>query len=160
MKSNIIVYVACTLLIACNDKAQETKVAETTQQQPEIASNTQTSQASQDGISGYWKLKLETYDDNGNKIPDEAERKKGIQNRYLLRFNTDGSCQIQEAYKGRYEVKTESNKKMLYVYRNRIVGEEEKDPPPDVYHIVSLSKNEMVLLENEGNLVFWIFERA
>jgi hypothetical protein len=63
-------------------------------------------------------------------------------------------------YKGRYEVKTEGDKKMLYVYRNRIVGAEEKDPPPDIYRITSMSKNELVLLEDIGNRAFWIFERV
>ena len=160
MRYNLIVCVAYVVLTTCNDKAKQTKATETRQQQPEIASNTQTNQTSEDGITGYWKLKLEAYDDNSNKILDEAERKKGIQNRYLFRFNVDGSCQIQEVYKGRYEVKTESNKKMLYVYRNRIVGEEEKDPPPDVYRIISLNKKELVLLEDLGNLAFWVFERV
>lgn len=160
MNSNLIACVACALMVACNNNTQETKVAETPLQQTEIGSIAQTSQASEDGIVGYWKLKLEAYDDNGNKILDEAERKKGIQNRYLYRFNADGSCQIQEVYKGRYEVKTESNKKMLYVSRNRIVGEEEKDPIPDVYRIISLSKNELVLLENVGDFTFWVFERV
>lgn len=160
MKSNLIICLAFALLIACKNKSQGTKVTETSQQKPEIAANTQTSQGSEDGITGTWKLKLEAYDDNSNKVLDEAERKKGFQNRYLFRFNADGSCQIQEIYKGRYEVKTESNKKMLYVYRNRIVGEEEKDPPPDVYSIISLNRNELVLLEDLGNLAFWVFERV
>ena len=160
MKSNLIICLACSLLTACNNKAQETKVAKPLQQQPEMLSNTQTSQAAPGDITGYWKLKLEAYDDNGNKILDEAERKKGFQNRYLFRFNADGSCGIQEFYKGRYEVKTESGNKMLYVYRNKIEGQEKKDPPPDVYRIISLSKNELVLLEDLGNLAFWVFERA
>lgn len=160
MKYNLTICLAFALLIACKNKSQESKVAETSQQQPEIAANTQPSQSSEDGITGTWKLKLEAYDDNKNKILDEAERKKGFRNNYLFRFNADGSCKIQEFYKGHYEVKTESNKKMLYVYRDRIVGEEEKDPPPDVYRIISLSKNELVLLEDLGNLAFWVFERA
>ena len=49
---------------------------------------------------------------------------------------------------------------MLYVFRNRIIGEEDEDPPPDVYRIISMSKNEMVLLERVNDLVFWVFERA
>jgi len=113
-----------------------------------------------DNISGFWKLKLEAYDDNGNKVLDEAERKKGFKNRYTFRFNPDGSCKIQEAYSGRYEVKSEGSKKVLYVYRKRVVGEEEKDPPPDIYLITSMDKNELVLLEREGNLTFWVFERG
>lgn len=160
MKSGLIYSVAWILLVACNNNAQETKVAEAPKQQPESASNIQAAQASGDGITGYWKLKLEAYDDNSNKILDESERKKGIQNRYLFRFNADGSCQIQEVYKGRYEVKTEGDNKMLYVYRNRIAGEEEKDPPPDVYRIISLSKNELILLEGLGNLTLWVFEKV
>jgi hypothetical protein len=151
---------AFALLISCNNNkaAQETTDAET-KQQPEAALPTQTSQPSGDGIVGNWKLTLEAYDDNSNKTLDEAERKKGIKNNYAFRFNSDGSCQIQQVYKGHYEVKTEGDKKMLYVYRNRVVGEEEKDPPPDVYHIISMNKIELVLLEQEGNLTFWIFEK-
>lgn len=160
MKSNIIVCIACALLIACSNNAQENKVAETPQQQPEIASNTQASRASEDGIVGFWKLTLEAYDDNGNKILDEEERKKGIKNQYTYRFNSDGSCKIQEFYKGRYEEKTEKGNKMLYVFRNRVVGEEDKDPLPDVYRIISMSKNQLVLLEDMGNLAFWVFERV
>lgn len=119
-----------------------------------------TNQSPEEGITGYWKLKLEAYDNNSNKILDEDERKKGIQNRYSFRFNADGSCQIVDAYKGHYEVKTESKNKMLYVYRNKVAGQEEKDPPPDVYRIISISQTELVLLENEGNLTFWVFQRV
>jgi hypothetical protein len=56
-------------------------------------------------------------------------------------------------------VKTEGSNKMLYVYRNKVEGQEKSDPPPDVYRIISMSKSELVLLENEGNLTFWVFER-
>lgn len=151
---------ACVLLISCNNnQAPETKLAETAAQ-PEVAANTATNQSSGDGIAGYWKLTLEAYDENSNKILDEAERKKGIKNKYTFRFNADGSCKIQESFPGRYEVKTEGGKKVLYVYRNRVVGEEDKDPVPDVYLITSMSKNEMVLLEKMGDLTFWVFERA
>lgn len=161
MKSNLIICLACAMLIACNNHkaAQENKVTEP-KQQAEIASNMQTVQSSGDGIVGYWKLKLEAYDDDGNKVLDEAERKKGIKNNYTYRFKSDGSCEIQGIYKGRYEEKTEAGKKMLYVYRNRVVGEEDDDPPPDVYRIISMSKSELVLLEDLGNLAFWVFERA
>lgn len=112
-----------------------------------------------DGVVGTWQLSLEAYDDNNNKKLDEEEKKKGIQNRYALRFNADGSCQIMNMYKGRYERKTENGKDMLSVYRNRIPQEEEKDPPPDVYQIISLNKAEMTLLEAIGDHVFWVFKR-
>jgi hypothetical protein len=151
---------ACALFIAGNSyNAQQTIVAET-MQQPGVASSIRTNQTSADDIIGFWKLKLEAYDDNSNKILDEAERKKGIKNNYSFRFNADGSCKIVESFKGRYEVKTESGNKMLYVYRNRVEAEEKQDPPPDVYRVTSMSRNELVLLENEGNLTFWVFERV
>jgi len=159
MKPHFILSIACPLFITGNSyHAQQTIVAET-MQQPDVTSSTRINQTSADDIIGFWKLKLEAYDDNSNKILDEAERKKGIKNNYSFRFNADGSCKIVESFKGRYEIKTESGNKMLYVYRNRVAGEEKQDPPPDVYRITSMSKNELVLLENEGNLTFWVFER-
>ncbi|HEX7846340.1 MAG TPA: lipocalin family protein [Chitinophagaceae bacterium] len=161
MKPHFAISIACALLIACNNNkaAQETPAGEP-QKQQEVASTSEANQPAGDGIAGLWKLKLETYDDNGNKVLDEAERKKGFKNNYTFRFNADGSCQIQGTFKGRYEEKTENGNKMLYVYRNRVVGEEDKDPAPDVYRIISMSKTELVLLEREGNLTFWVFERA
>ena len=57
-------------------------------------------------------------------------------------------------------MKTESGSKILYVHRNRVVGEEDKDPAPDVYRIIAESKNQLVLLNKVGDLVFWVFERA
>lgn len=159
MKHHFIIYMGCALLAACNNnKAQEPKIAKTPQQ-AEVASKTPTTQSSGEGITGYWKLKLEAYDDNHNKTLDEDERKKGFQNRYSYRFNADGSCLIVGVYKGHYEVKTENGNKMLYVYRNPVVGQEKEDPPPDVYHIISMSKNELLLLDDLANLTFWSFER-
>ena len=141
-----------------NNMDQAITVAKTTLQ-PKTTTKIKMSHAPVDDITGFWKLKLEAYDNNANKILDDDERKQGIKNNYSFRFNTDGSCKIVEAYKGRYEIKTESSKKMLYVYRNKVEGQEKKDPPPDVYHIISMSKNELVLLEDEGDLTFWVFEK-
>jgi len=160
MKPYLIVVIVCSLSIACYCKAAPPIKVEGTGAQPEVLSKSETIQASGEDITGYWKLKLEAYDDNRNKTLDEAERKKGFKNRYSFRFNADGSCQIVETYKGRYEVKTESGNKMLYVYRRRVQGVEDQDPPPDVYRIISINKNELVLLEDLGNLAFWVFERA
>ena len=53
-----------------------------------------------------------------------------------------------------------SKSKILYVYRKRVEGEEDKDPVPDVYRIPSMNKDQLVLLERESNLTFWVFERA
>ena len=161
MKSNLIFCIAFTLLIACSsNKAAEETTAAKPEKKSEAVSSAEETQPSGDGIVGYWKLTLEAYDDNGNKVLDDDERKKGIKNRYTYRFNADGSCQIQDFYKGHYEEKTENGNKMLYVYRNRVVGEEDKDPAPDVYRIISINKNQLVLLEREGNLTVWVFERA
>ena len=99
MKSHFILSIACPLFIAGNSyNAQQTIVAET-MQQPEVTSGTRTNQTSADDIIGFWKLKLEAYDDNSNKILDDAERKKGIKNNYSFRFNADGSCKIVESFK-------------------------------------------------------------
>ncbi|HJS54340.1 MAG TPA: hypothetical protein VJ765_07345, partial [Chitinophagaceae bacterium] len=43
-------------------------------------------------LVGTWKLRLEVFDDNSNRIPDEEEMKKGYGNNYLLQLNADGSC--------------------------------------------------------------------
>jgi len=150
MKANFLMTIVASLLIA---------PAPEPSQQPGVASSLRANQTFADDIVGFWKLKLEAYDDNSNKVLDEAERKKGIKNNYSFRFNADGSCKIVESFKGRYEVKTERDNKMLYVFRNRVEGQEKQDPPPDVYLVTSMSKNELVLLENEGNLTFWVFER-
>ena len=139
--------------------ATETKTDQAKETSPSKQETNQTT-SSGDGITGYWKLYLEAYDDNGNRKLDEEERKKGIQNHYTFRFNADGSCQIMDTFKGRYEMKTENNRKLLKVYRNRIVEEEEKDPPPDVYEIISMANNELTLLETLGDHTFWVFKRA
>lgn len=160
MKTYLAILCAFVSLISCNNSnTAESKIADP-QKQTEVASNPASGESSGEGIAGYWKLTLEAYDENGNKVLDDAERKKGIKNNYSFRFNADGSCRIQETFKGSYEVKTEGGKKMLYVHRERVVGEEDKDPVPDVYQIISMNKTEMVLLENIGDLTFWVFGRA
>ena len=161
MTTEAVFCIAFTIFIARDgNKACEETTKSKPEQKSEVASKKETSQLSGEGIVGYWKLTLEAYDNNENKILDEDERKKGIKNKYTYRFNADGSCLIQETFKGRYEEKTERGKKMLYVYRNRVAGEEDEDPVPDVYRIISMSKTQLVLLEQEGNLTFWVFERS
>ena len=110
-----------------------------------------------EGIVGNWELRLEVFDDNGNRIPDEAELKRGSSNFYRFQFNADGSCRIQGSLTGRYERKTENGLDKLYVYRKRIEGVEDKDPLPDEYLVTSLKKDELVLqLKSE---IFWFFKR-
>jgi hypothetical protein len=150
-------------LIGCSNNSTVKSATETSKEETNSTSASTASTSSNspqgDGLVGYWKLSLEAYDDNNNGKLDDEERKKGIQNRYSFRFNADGSCQIMDMFKGRYERKTEKGKDVLSVYRNRIPQEEEKDPPPDVYIISSIAKDKMILLETMGNHVFWEFSR-
>ena len=161
MKPILIFLFAFGSQIACSsNNAAEAEKVSVQEQKSTKASTMGITQIPSDDIVGYWKLSLEAYDENENKILDEDERKKGIKNKYTYRFNADGSCQIQETFRGTYKEKTEKGHKMLYVYRNRVVGEEDRDPVPDVYRIISMSKTQLVLLEQEGNLTFWVFERS
>ena len=119
----------------------------------------------EDGIIGDWALQLETYDDNGNHLLDEAERKKAFSNHYFYRFNADGSClispfavkQIQSAFKGRYDVTEKNGKKIITTYWDETDQKGQKEAQ---YSITSVNKNELVLLETTGNHTFWIFKRA
>ena len=161
MKSGIVYYPLLIILIACSNNSNNEPTSSLTATESENAASQATSSNEHqgNGIVGKWDLALEAYDDNSNRKLDDEERKKGIKNRYSFRFNADGTCQIREVYKGRYELKTENNRKLLKVYRNRIPQEEETDPPPDVFEITSMSNNEMVLLETLGDHTFWIFKR-
>ena len=142
----------------------------TTTNEKQIASNSSsekkeepknTSTPSGDDIVGTWKLRLEVFDDNGNRVPDEEEMKKGYGNNYSLQLNADGTCRIQQIFTGRYEKKVEEGRNMLYVYRKKVEGEEDKDPIPDVFQITSVKKDELVLqiiMAGEPSS-FWFFKR-
>ena len=163
MKLYIILVFACTasFLFACSNNNTTKETAKEENSAPAATTAAAESKpTSGDGITGNWKLSLEAYDDNSNGKLDDEERSKGIQNRYSFRFNDDGTCQIMNLYKGRYEVKEENGKKVLSVYRQRIEAEEDKDPAPDVYRIISLGNDELVLLETIGNHTFWVFKRS
>ena len=109
-----------------------------------------------DGIVGGWNLVLEAYDDViDNNILDEEERKKGKVNKYNYRFKADGKCTIQKAYNGEYEIQDYNGKKMLTIY----LYDEGKKTFDSKYYINSVDRNELVLLEEGGSLVFWVFKR-
>jgi hypothetical protein len=112
-------------------------------------------------LVGKWKLSLEVPDTNENKVPDEDEVKKGFPNNYQLQLNADGSCRIQQVHTGRYETIKEKGDDMLKVYRKRIEAEEDTDPLPDIYRIVSVKKEELVLQVIDGGMPssFWFFKR-
>lgn len=118
--------------------------------------------APDEDIVGIWKLNLDCFDHNGNRVLDDDELKKGIPNNYILQLNADGTCKLQQVFSGRYEIKTENGRKMLRVYRKKVEGEEDKDPLPDVYEIKSVKKDELILLviDAMGPTSFWIFKRV
>lgn len=162
MKPNPIFLIACALLIACNNnKIAQESTATKTELQPEVASNAETNQTSGDGIVGNWKLRLEVFDDNGNRVPDEEEMKKGYDKNYALQLNADGSCRMQQMFMGRYEKVTENGREMLKVYRKKMEGDE-GEPAPDIYQITSVKKDELVLqiiIAGEPSS-FWFFKRT
>jgi hypothetical protein len=117
------------------------------------------------GIIGDWKLVLETYDNNHNHALDDDERKKGFANHYFYRFSSNGSClisavvtnQVQSAFKGHYEIKDENGRKKLTTYWDEA---EQKGQREAQYTIISVNKDELVLLESVGDHTFWIFKRV
>jgi hypothetical protein len=64
-------------------------------------------------------------------------------------------------FTGRYEKKTENGRPMLYVYRKSVEKEEDKDPPPDIFQVTSLKKDELVLqiITLGEPSSFWFFNR-
>jgi hypothetical protein len=120
---------------------------------------------SADDLIGDWKLSLETYDDNHNKKLDEDERKKGFSNHYFYRFSGDGSCiispfvtnQLKNGFKGHYVVNEKNGKKILTTYWDET---EQKGHREAQYTVVSVNKEELVLLETTGDYTFWIFKRV
>ena len=118
-----------------------------------------------DDLVGDWKLSLETYDDNHNKKLDDAERQKGFSNHYFYRFSADGSCiispfannQLKSGFKGHYVVSEKNGKKIITTYWDEA---EQKGQQEAQYTIVSVNKDELVLLETTGDHTFWIFKRA
>ena len=106
-------------------------------------------------IVGKWALTLEADDENGNKMLDEEERKKGKPNTYYYQFKADGTCIIFQNEKGHYEIKESGGVKKLYTYYD----EGQNKGPEAQYFIKSVNKDELVLLEGMGELVFWVFKR-
>ena len=160
-KSMIVLIVAIFFFANCGDnKAATTKEQAADTATPDIKSEKPIGSPGNE-LVGTWKLRLEVFDDNRNRVPDEEEMKKGFGNNYLFQFNADGTCRIQQVYKGRYEKVTVDGREMLKVYRKRIEGVEDSDPIPDIYQITSVKKDELVLqviLAGEPTS-FWFFKR-
>jgi hypothetical protein len=138
---------------------QSETVLEKTESKNITATGQNTSAAN---ITGDWKLMLETYDNNHNRILDDEERKKAFSNHYFYRFNPDGSCLInfttsaKGAFKGHYTSSEKKGKKTIMIY----MDEGGKSETQGGYTVISINKDEMVLLESTGDHTFWIFSRA
>jgi len=163
MKSMIILVAAIVVLTNCgNNKAATTEQQIANNPAIENIEVEPTSSTSPgNDLVGTWKLRLEVFDDNSNRVPDEEEMKKGYGNNYLFQFNANGTCRIQQIYTGRYEKKSENGRPMLYVYRKRIEQAEDEEPPPDIYQITSVKKDELVLqsILLGDPTSFWFFKR-
>jgi len=124
-------------------------------------SNNSAGESQSDGLLGKWKLVLNAFDDNNNGLLDPGEREKAVPNSHSYHFKPDGSCVIMNTFKGRYEVKKENGVDKLYVYRERVKGEETEDPVPEIFRIISISKDELILLilEVHDESSIWIFKR-
>ncbi|HEX6846749.1 MAG TPA: lipocalin family protein [Chitinophagaceae bacterium] len=154
----ILFLLSCAEDKAASDKKQLAANSSVTSNRQQTAPDA----GQENGIQGTWKLNLEAYDDNGNKVLDDEERKKAIRNNYLLQFKANGTCRIQDFYNGTYRITDESGQKLLSVQRERIKGEETEDPPPDLYYIKSLTKDELILLASVAGFThtFWIFKKV
>lgn len=161
--SVILLVVALSSFTNCGENkttaTEQPTINNTTIENKKVQTNPSTS--SGNGITGTWKLRLEVFDDNGNRVPDEEEMKKGYGNNYMLQLNADGTCRIQQMFTGRYEKVNENGRDMLKVYRKRVEGEEDKDPLPDIYQLTSVKKDELVLqiVEAGEPSSFWFFQR-
>ncbi|MFN2440032.1 MAG: hypothetical protein ABR503_12590 [Chitinophagaceae bacterium] len=148
-----LIILACTNNNATKENTNTVK-NETATTSPAKEENT----PAQDGIVGTWMMNLDAYDHNQNEVLDADERSKAVANRYRMQLNADGTCRLMDIFTGRYETKTENGRKILRVFRKKVEGEEDKDPPPDVYVIKSLTKDELVLYISLSTN-FWIFKR-
>lgn len=166
MKKTIVYFFLIGILpvFSCSNTNAENKKSESTPKKTQDAAATETASTGKqsEGIIGDWKLMLETYDDNNNKTLDEEERKKAFSNNYFYRFSSDGKCLVnftrspQGAFKGHYTATTVNNRKKISIY----LDEGEHKGIESEYYIISVNKEELVLLEGYGELTFWIFKRA
>lgn len=153
---------------SCSDSSAEKSVKDATTPKTEKAeplSVTPAIKEQSDGIVGDWKLSLEAYDNNKNKILDEEERKKGFSNNYFYRFAADGKCiispfatnQLKNGFKAHYTITETNGRKVITTIWDEA---EQKGKQEAQYTVISVNKDELVLLETLGNHTFWIFKRA
>ncbi len=129
------------------------------------------STTSDNSIVGTWKLTMEAYDDNNNKVLDDDERKMGIKNstsqslhNYQMQFNANGSCKIEGKYNGTYKISEEGDKIILTVQLEAHEGVNKRQIPASRhrYHIKSMNSSELLLLAEVSGVTytFWLFKKA
>ena len=125
----------------------------------------------ENSIVGTWKLTMEAYDDNYNKILDDDERKMGMKNsapqslhNYQMQFNANGTCKIEGRYKGTYKLTDEAGKKILTVQLEAHEGVNKRQIPASQhrYQIKSITGSELLLLAEVSGVTytFWLFKKA
>ena len=148
-------FYALLFMVAC-DNNNSSAEKQLTQQSSAVSKheNTKSSASQDNGIIGKWRLTWQAFDENGNKKLDEEERKKAFANNYFYQFNANGSCLVQ-SLKGHYEIKEEGGKKKLFAYID-IEGSTELI---GFYTILSVNKDELLLLDAAADYTFWPFKR-
>ena len=138
------------------------QTSENNEPKPVISSN---ESIQVNGIVGDWKLSVETYDENQNKKLDPQEKAKAFSNHFFFRFNADGSALVNSkatadhAFKAKYKLSKRKDLQFLSVY---IDGDDNESPDGlgGGYYIISVDKNELVLLEGANERAIWIFKRS
>jgi hypothetical protein len=153
-------------LVGCsNSNSQKIQSTKQTPSSETAVKSGSAQQTSGDDIVGDWTLSLDTYDDNGNMQLDDAERKKAFSNHYFYRFSADGSALVstkgpQGAFKGYYKLSTKKKHQFISVYLEAMRSKENPDGLESEHYIISVDKNELVLLEGHEEKAFWIFKRS
>jgi len=116
-------------------------------------------------LIGDWKLSVETYDENQNKKLDPQERAKAFSNHFFFRFNADGTALVnysttaEHAFKAKYKLSKRKDLQFISIY---IDGDANESPDGlgGGYYIISVDKNELVVLEGANERAIWIFKRS
>jgi len=126
---------------------------------------TSTPSPTSEGIIGDWKLSVETYDENQNKKLDPQERAKAFSNHFFFRFNADGTALVnysttaEHAFKAKYKLSKRKDLQFISIY---IDGDDNEGPDglSGGYYIISVDKNELIVLEGANERAIWVFKRS
>lgn len=106
-------------------------------------------------LIGEWQLTMKISDTNRNGKIDDDERRSAItQARDYLKFNRDGTCVFYaHKVKGRYELKPQSSgSQVLYLF-------DQDNNREGRGVIVSVNRNELVLLSSSVGRIFSVYKR-